>query len=260
MLQSIKRGDRGEAVADWQFFLLGQGFYNFEVDAKFDEKTHRATKAFQRHCGLTGGDVDGWVGRTTYGFALTLGYDPAAFTFQDSTDQPSPPDFRPLNVARKHQLFGRIQYEAAGTSRNKEAIRITNGWSKNVTRVPIPQLVGLPGAARLKTFFFHKKVADQVQGLFQAWEDAGLAHLVLGFGGSWVPRFVRGSRSTLSSHAWATAFDINVPWNMRGTFPARVGAKGSVRELVPIAYEHGFYWGGHFSKRDGMHFEVVEIL
>jgi hypothetical protein len=34
-----------------------------------------------------------------------------------------------------------------------------------------------------------------------------------------------------------------------------------VRELVPIANQHGFYWGGHFrynkhtDQSDGMHFE-----
>lgn len=35
--------------------------------------------------------------------------------------------------------------------------------------------------------------------------------------------------------------------------------KGSVRELVPIANEHGFYRGGHFSRRDGMHVELAQL-
>jgi len=43
--------------------------------------------------------------------------------------------------------------------------------------------------------------------------------------------------------------------------PALVGQKGSVRELVPIANENGFFWGGHFNDRlDGMHFEIAKIL
>jgi hypothetical protein len=34
-----------------------------------------------------------------------------------------------------------------------------------------------------------------------------------------------------------------------------------VRELVPIANKHGFYWGGHYSKRaDGMHFEAAKVV
>ena len=39
----------------------------------------------------------------------------------------------------------------------------------------------------------------------------------------------------------------------------RTNHKGSVRQLVPIANELGFYWGGHFNRRDGMHFEMARI-
>ena len=64
----------------------------------------------------------------------------------------------------------------------------------------------------------------------------------------------------LSNHAFGTAFDINVPFNPLGARPALIGKQGSVRELVPIANEHGFFWGGHFGKRpDGMHFEVAVL-
>jgi hypothetical protein len=85
--------------------------------------------------------------------------------------------------------------------------------------------------------------------------------LVLTWEGSFAPRFVRGSNVTLSNHAWGTAFDINYAWNTLGAQPALRGQKGSVRELVPIANEFGFYWGGHFKGRaDGMHFEVARPL
>jgi D-alanyl-D-alanine carboxypeptidase-like protein len=78
-------------------------------------------------------------------------------------------------------------------------------------------------------------------------------------GGSFAPRYVRGSRVTLSSHAWGAAFDVNYAWNRLGTVPALRGEKDSVRELVPIAHAYGFYWGGHFSRCDGMHFEVARL-
>jgi hypothetical protein len=42
--------------------------------------------------------------------------------------------------------------------------------------------------------------------------------------------------------------------------PAMIGEKGCVRELVPIANECGFYWGGHFTRKDGMHFEIAKII
>ena len=71
---------------------------------------------------------------------------------------------------------------------------------------------------------------------------------------------VRGSRQTLSNHAFGSAFDINAAWNGLGVIPPLVGQKGSVRELVALANENGFYWGGHFPRRDGMHFEIAKIL
>jgi len=42
-----------------------------------------------------------------------------------------------------------------------------------------------------------------------------------------------------------------------GRTPAALGTTGSVRALVPIANERGFYRGWHFAKRDGMHFEIA---
>jgi hypothetical protein len=42
--------------------------------------------------------------------------------------------------------------------------------------------------------------------------------------------------------------------------PALKGKQGCVRELVPIANQHGIYWGGHFKRRpDGMHFELAKV-
>ena len=93
------------------------------------------------------------------------------------------------------------------------------------------------------------------------WEKEGLLDRILTFDGSFVPRFIRGSTSTLSNHAFGTAFDINAQFNPLGQEPAEMGAKGCVRELVPIANRFGFAWGGHFKKRpDGMHFEVARII
>jgi D-alanyl-D-alanine carboxypeptidase len=73
------------------------------------------------------------------------------------------------------------------------------------------------------------------------------------------PRFVRGSTATLSNHSFGSAFDINSKWNERGHRPALVGEKGSTLELVPIAHKWGFWWGGHFTTPDGMHFEVAVV-
>jgi hypothetical protein len=104
--------------------------------------------------------------------------------------------------------------------------------------------------------------------LWQAWERAGLLDRILSFQGGFVPRFVRNTAGRnprpLSNHAWGTAFDINAPQNRLGVEPALLGQTGCVRELVEIANQHGFFWGGHYRNRrdgsigkDGMHFEIA---
>jgi D-alanyl-D-alanine carboxypeptidase len=191
-------------------------------------------------------------------------------TFQNATPQalpvnwtPPTPDFPPLvSAADRQSLFSPFRFAPAPRPGNPEAIRILDGWEKlNIVEVEIPQLVGVEGAPQNGVVRFHRVAAEQLQGLFRAWHDAGLIHLVETWGGSFVPRFIRGSRSVLSNHAFGTAFDINAAWNGLGVQPVRVGAHGSVRELVPIANKFGFFWGGHYTKRrDGMHFEVAKLL
>jgi hypothetical protein len=141
---------------------------------------------------------------------------------------------------------------------NPEAISIKSGWeAENIVTVTIPQLIGVSGAPANGHARFHRLVAPRVVALFQAWEDAGLKELLLSWEGAFVPRFIRGSLTVLSQHAFGSAFDINARWNGFGATPAAIGAKGSVRQLVPIANQLGFYWGGHFARRDGMHFEIA---
>ena len=100
----------------------------------------------------------------------------------------------------------------------------------------------------------------QVQASFLA-SRRPLGECRLTFDGSCELRLKRGSTkadiANLSNHAWGTAFDINARWNPRKSVPAMMGDRGCVRELVAIANANGFYWGGHFSTVDGMHFEVA---
>lgn len=170
---------------------------------------------------------------------------------------------RPLTPRERERLFGSFRFVAAPTATNPEGIRILDGWAeRNIVRVYVPQLADgaargtIEGAPRSGLVPWHREGARQLVELFAAWEHAGLMSLVLSWAGSWVPRFVRGSRTVLSNHAWGTAFDINAAWNPLGRAPAAREARGSVRELVPIAHEHGFVWGGDFSRPDGMHFEI----
>lgn len=260
-MQILRVGSRGVQVRHWQAFLVGQGQDPGGLDGIFGPGTEQATKAFQREAGL---DQDGIVGNTTFGAAGLRGFElttgPA--DEQDSPEWPPLPAARPLvgNAARA-QVFGTFAYVAAPLSDNKENIRITDGWpAQNIVDVSIPQLAGVSGAPASLKVRFHRLAEGQLRNVWKAWDDAGLLSRVKTWHGSFVPRFVRGSTSTLSNHAYGSAFDINMKWNGLGQQPALVGEEGCVRELVEIANDHGFYWGGHFrNRRDGMHFEVAEL-
>jgi hypothetical protein len=257
-LKLIRINSRGPLVTNWQFFLIGQELYKGLADGIFGERTKEATIAFQRLHGL---QPDGIVGNKTYGQAMLLGFNGAADTRRDKsgTDWPPRPGFNPLvsNAARE-KVFGKFSFVSAPEPNNPENIRIIDDWQrKNIVTISIPQLKPIKGSDKV---LFHRLAARQMIKLWSDWEKAGLMPLVITWAGSYAPRFVRGSRTTLSNHAFGSAFDINVAWNPLGAVPALVGQKGSVRELVPIANENGFYWGGHFTRKDGMHFEVARIL
>ena len=181
-------------------------------------------------------------------------------------DWPARPTFGPIGLQRRIALFGSFAFEPAATTQDPDAIRITDNWpAENIVTVQIPQLVGVPtyfGNSRGRVRW-HRLAAAQLSALWAAWQGAGLIDRVLFWGGSYVPRFMRGSArngaASLSNHSWGTAFDINVRWNGLNRVPARLGEEGCVRELVQLANDHGFYWGGHFNRQDGMHFEIAQV-
>jgi hypothetical protein len=246
-------------VQRWQRFLIGEELLESSADGLFGPVTERATKAFQRRVKL---DADGVVGPVTLGAALQRGFNPG---FTDpvggdrGADFPPRPDFPPLVTNEERaRVFGEFRFEPAGP--DTDDIRILGNWrEENIRPAVIPELAGVKGAAASGRIFVNRLVVEQVRALFAAWAAADLEDLLLTWEGSFAPRFVRGSRTTLSNHAWGTAFDVNFDANRLGRLPALRGEKGSVRELVPIANAHGFYWGGHFTRSDGMHFEVARL-
>lgn len=265
-MRVLKRGLTGDDVTAWQNFLAGAGYLRGEVTGTFDGDTEEASKAFQADHGLT---VDGIVGPKSQAVAAAAGLPVEQVAGEDRAGPNWPaPLLAPMSKAEMDRVFGVFAYKPAGSAANPEAITITDGWAmNNIVPVTIPQLAPL-GYPRVP---FHKAAAPQLVALWQAWDDAGLLPLVKTWAGSWAPRFVRGSRTTLSNHSRGTAFDINAAWNGLGKVPALVGKTGSVRELVPLAAEHGFFWGGwgwggpdgtrtaSSTRLDGMHFEVSKL-
>jgi len=264
-IKILRRGSQGKEVERWQTFLVGQGYLHGEVDGDFGSQTERATKAFQRATGLS---ADGVVGPLTLGTALSAGFD-IGFTDPRRGDAepllPGRSTLRPAtSTAARQRMFGRFEFEPDPTRSNPERIRILGDWeAENITTVLLPQLRGVSvfGQRSSGRMRFHRRAAEQLQALWAAWDQARLLDRILTYDGGYSPRFIRGSLSSLSNHAFGSAFDINAQWNPLGTVPASAGREGSVRELVDIANEHGFFWGGHFRGRaDGMHFEVAKLL
>ena len=242
-MKLLKIGSRGPEVVDWQEFLVGRG-YKITADGDFGRRTHRATRGFQDWYGL---DVDGLVGNDTITAAMGCGWS----LVSTEAWPPEPTDLSPYvgNAARARR-FGKFEYVAAPTPRNREAIKILGNWRReNIVRVRVD---GVPGN---KGVWLHKDVAESFRDLWEAWYAANLLRHVVTWNGSYVPRFVRGSTRSLSNHAWGTAFDINAMYNRIRHVPSQRGDRGSVRELVESANAHGWYWGGHFTRKDGMHFE-----
>ncbi len=265
-MRTLRIGVVGDDVKAWEYFLLGNDpSCEIVADGKFDPVTAEETKQFQTRVGFIGRNVDGEVGPLTLGKAFALGFNPLDDTSSDVSGPNWPePDANsiPLTSDNRAKLFGTFSYVSSGTASNPEAITITDNWAnKNIVTIEIPQLKGIKGLGLIPKVSCHKLIVPQLQRLFAAWEQEGLMHKVLTWDGCWNPRFIRGSRTTLSNHAWGTAFDICAQWNRLGAQPALKFQPGSVRELVKTAERHGFFWGGHFKSRlDGQHFEASRII
>ena len=259
-MRVIRPGMNGRDVEAWLLFLRGAGYYQLEIGPRYDDSAVQATQSWQRDYGVP---ADGVIGPRTFGRAQELGFNPG-FTDEDASEGgpnwPAKPAFGPLDSAARSRLFGQFAFKPSPIAGNPEAIEILDGWAlKHIELVEIPQLAGLEGAPVGGKIRLHKAAAEPFRRFFRAIDEAGLRDRLLTFGGSWAPRFIRGSRLLLSNHAYGSALDLNAEWNALGTVPALRAAKGSLRELVSLAHECGIYWGGHFPRRDGMHFELARL-
>jgi hypothetical protein len=225
-------------IKNWQLFLIGQKFLKDVADGIWGRNTSDATKAFQKAYQLT---ADGVIGPKTLYIAALIGYKAAEYPAK-------PTNLRVMTSAERAKLFGTFKYERSHDLTDGDAIRILGDWEeKNIVLVDIPQLD--------RKMRFHRLAAPLFVNMFKEWEAAGLMKRILTYDGSFYPRFQRGSNQ-LSNHSWGTAMDINADYNGLNVTPKLLGQTGCVRELVEIANNNSIYWGGHFSRPDGMHFEI----
>lgn len=59
--------------------------------------------------------------------------------------------------------------------------------------------------------------------------------------------------SSMSLHSWGIAIDVNAAWNGLGKDPVLSP------EFVKCFTDAGFDWGGTWTRKDGMHFQLTKI-
>jgi len=250
-MKSISLHCKGTLVEKWQYFLLGKD-YVVNVSGVFDEQTFENTRLFQQYNNI---NVDGVVGNETFQKAMKLGFLLVETDIHNNADYvlPPTPAFRPSTPYLMKNHFGNFSF----IEQPDQTLVITDNWVKeNIVSIKIPDLqLENP----LPDMQFNKKLAPKITALFDAWKDKNLLHLIKSIDATFELRYIKGHHGILSAHAYGIAMDINKNWNPIGHLPVYKNKIGSVRELVPIANQLGFYWGGHMKRSEGSHFEFARL-
>lgn len=96
---------------------------------------------------------------------------------------------------------------------------------------------------------------DMVQPLSKALQNlitTGCVSQLKTWDGCFQVRKKRGL-SSMSLHSWGIAVDVNAAWNALGATPTLTP------EFVKCFTDAGFEWGGTWTRKDGMHFQLTTI-
>ncbi|WP_299132509.1 M15 family metallopeptidase [uncultured Amaricoccus sp.] len=100
---------------------------------------------------------------------------------------------------------------------------------------------------------------DSLQGVIERLrKEEPDIYAAIGTAGALCARYVRGSRGSISSHAWGLAVDLTLKQNLDA-----MGDGSTQFGLVVLAEffnDAGWYWGAGYGREDSMHFEVGEAL
>jgi len=176
----------------------------------------------------------------------------------------SGPGLPTLSAADRARLLGVPSWEPAPTAAEPGAVKLEPAWSaKNLVLIEIPELAELATARGWSDWksgkvMAHRAVADDLRALWADWKKEGLLDRILSVDGFWASRLTRGSTSSLSNHAYGSAFDVNAAQNPLGKAGAGPGERGSTHELEEVAWRHGFTTGRRWARPDAMHFEYAK--
>ena len=96
---------------------------------------------------------------------------------------------------------------------------------------------------------------DMIAPLSQAFKnliDTGNVAELKTFDGCFNIRKKRGL-SSMSLHSWGIAIDVNAAWNQLNMVPTLSAG------FVKCFTDAGFEWGGTWTRKDGMHFQLKSI-
>jgi hypothetical protein len=114
--------------------------------------------------------------------------------------------------------------------------------------LPAPLPLSYAPAQSVTSFACHELVAGVLESAFREVHRRGLWAGLENFGGCFNDRSARGLTKK-STHAWGIAVDVAVHRNALGARPTLDP------RIVAIFEDHGFLWGGRWSRPDGMHFQ-----
>lgn len=120
-------------------------------------------------------------------------------------------------------------------------------WRKQIMGAPAMYPLPLPNGA--SKIYCHRKLEEPLEVIFHEIVEEGLWPLIKTIG-CYNFRNARGLQK-LSTHCWAAALDINSATNPLGS------AGDMDPRIVAIFEEHGWTWGGHWSRKDPMHFQAA---
>lgn len=225
-MEKIKLNASGASVELLQEKLKELGYYGGAIDGKFGPITERGVQLFQKSRGLK---VDGIVGPKTW----------SALDIQKAPPENARAPKRPKNYTEVKETFGDP---------------LSSGWSSaNLAFCELaPTLKAFPikKGSTARGFYCHKLLVSVFQKVFEEIVLAGLTDEIKTFDGCFNIRKIRGSSTTMSLHSWAIAIDLNYKGNELGNNNPEMNP-----EVVKIFEKNGFYWGGRFKRKDGMHFE-----
>lgn len=128
---------------------------------------------------------------------------------------------------------------------------ISPHWPEKIlTTIDLPLTMRLSWDHKVSVYKLscHQALKEIFRAVFEQIVQEGLGSRVRTYGGCYAFRPKRGA-AQYSTHVWGIAIDLNPETNAMGT-PGDMDPG-----IVRVFAAHGFEWGGHFLRKDPMHFQ-----